>query len=373
MTESIFEGSGIGIPADDETAKLLGEIDVFKIFLKSIETINEMVMVTDAPDKIGDEKIIYVNSAFEKVTQYSREEIVGKSPSVLQGPDTDREVIDELVEKLSRGEHFEGETFNYRKDGSTYRVRWSIDPIRNEEGEITHFVSVQRDVTEEWNQRKQLEEVINERETLVKETHHRIKNNLATITGLLELQAMKSDSEEVRKVLSDSMNRVKSIASLHEKLYETEGLSSIQLDLYIKDLVDQLASSLNNLGRTSEIDFELDLEAVTLGTRQAVPLGLIVNELITNAHKHAFDDDEENGMISVSCKTEDEKIHLQVSDNGKGLPDDIEKLSADSLGLNLIETLCAQLDADHEFISDNGTRFTMTFGKTDLHEKLNQD
>ena len=331
------------------------------ILLKAIETTNEMVIVTDAPDNIGNEEIVFVNNAFEKVTQYSKEEVMGKTPTFLQGPETDRQVINDLVEKLSEGKRFEGETFNYKKDGTKYRVSWSIDPIRNDTGEITHFVAVQRDVTQEWEQRRQLQEVIKERETLVKETHHRIKNNLATITGLLELQIMKSDSEEVKQVLSESMTRVKSIASIHEKLYETEGLASITLDVYINDLIEQLHDSLEGLEASTDIKFTMDLEPISLKTRQAVPLGLIINELITNAHKHAFD--ENGGTVTVSCTIEDEQITLKVSDDGKGLPENLEVQKTDSLGLKLIETLSHQLEADYSLRSDGGTHFRMTFCK----------
>lgn len=332
---------------------------ISKILLKAIETTGEMVIVTDAPDVIGEEKILFVNKAFEEVTQYSREEAYGKTPSFLQGPKTDYDVIEKLRKKLSNGNRFEGETFNYKKDGSVYRVRWSIDPIYNDKGEITHFVSVQRDVTKEWERQQQMQEILKQRENLIKETHHRIKNNLATITGLLELQIMKSESDEVRNVLSESMNRVSSIASIHEKLYETEGLASITLDVYIKDLVEQISSSLENIGGSSNISFELDLSPISLSMRQAVPLGLILNELITNANKHAFDED--GGIISISCQAEEGKIYLEVKDNGKGLPEDLDIRNTNSLGLKLIETLSHQLDGEYTLSSENGTEFHIHF------------
>jgi PAS domain S-box-containing protein len=343
---------------------------VSQILLKAIETTGEMVIVTDAPDVIGEEKIIFVNTAFEKVTQYSREEVYGKAPTFLQGPKTDRKVIKDLKDKLTSGKRFEGETFNYKKDGSLYRVRWSIDPIYDDKGNITHFVSVQRNVTDEWERRQKMKEIINQRETLVRETHHRIKNNLATITGMLELQIMKSNSDEARNVLSESMNRVNSIASIHEKLYETEGLSSITLDTYIKDLVEQISDSLENIDGSSDISFALDLNPISLSIRQAVPLGLILNELITNAHKHAFDK-KDGGTISISCQAERDKIYLEVKDNGKGLPEDLEIQNTNSLGLKLIDTLSQQLDGKYNLSSKNGTEFRMHFTKehTDQEEK----
>ncbi|MDZ7683256.1 MAG: histidine kinase dimerization/phosphoacceptor domain -containing protein [Fodinibius sp.] len=335
-------------------------MNISEILLSAIQTTNEMIIITDAPETIGEEKIVFVNKAFEKVTQYSKEEVLGKTPTFLQGPNTNYEVIDDFI-STSNGQHFEGETFNYKKDGSRYRLRWSIDPIKNEDGEITHFVAVQRNITEEWKQRQKLQDVINEREVLVKETHHRIKNNLATITGLLELQIMKSDSDEVRDALSESMNRIQSIGSIHEKLYETEGLASITIDTYIKELTEQFGSSVTALDDSTTINFELDLQPVSLKTRQAVPLGLIINELITNAYKHAFD--EGNGTVTISCAENDEQVSLKISDNGKGLPEDLDIQQINSLGLKLIETLAKQLEADFSLSSDNGTHFEMNFSR----------
>ncbi len=348
---------------DELQENILDERDsndkISDILLKAIETTSEMVVITDAPDKIGNEQVVFVNEAFERITQYSRDEVMGKSLSLLQGPKTDPEVIEELVQKLSDNKRFEGETFNYKKDGTPYRVHWSIDPIYNEEGDITHFVSVQRDLTNDWEREQKMKKMIEEREALIKETHHRIKNNLATITGLLELQIMKSNSQEVTNVLSESMNRVQSIASIHEKLYQTEGLASINLENYINDLVEQLGESMENLGGNSNISFNLNLASISLNTRQAVPLGLILNELITNANKHAFDED--GGTIAISCYEQENEIHVTVNDDGKGLPDDLDMQNTKSLGLKLVETLCNQLDAEYTLRSDNGVHFEMKF------------
>ncbi|TYP92201.1 PAS domain S-box-containing protein [Fodinibius salinus] len=332
-----------------------------EILLEAIENTKEMILVTTIPENIGDEEIIFVNKAFEEVTQYSEDEVLGKSPSLLQGPKTEQEVIDDLVATLEKGEHWEGETFNYKKDGTPFRVSWSIDKIKNDQGIPTHYVSVQRNITEEYERRQRLEEIVEDREMLIKETHHRIKNNLATISGLLELQVLKSDSEEVKSVLGESMNRVKSIASIHEKLYETKGLASITLDDYLEDLIRQVDSSIENIDGLSEIDFEIDIKPISIRTRQAVPLGLIINELVTNAHKHAFDED--GGTISIRCTEENNTISLEVKDNGRGLPEGLDVESSQSLGLKLINSLANQLEAEYSFSSDNGTQFTMTFEK----------
>ena len=353
----------------DHLHKIGEDHPVQKILLKAIETTGEMVVVTDAPEVIGEEKIIFTNKAFEEVTQYSKEEVYGKNLTFLQGPKTDRKVIERLKKNLKNGNRFEGETFNYKKDGSLYRVRWSIDPIYDDNEKITHYISVQRDVTEEWKNHQKMQALIEQRETLVKETHHRIKNNLATITGMLELQIMESNSDELRNVLSESMNRVSSIASIHEKLYETKGLARITLDVYIKDLVEQVNKSLGNIEGSSNISFDLNLQPVSLNTRQAVPLGLILNELITNAHQHAFG--KEGGIISISCREKENNVHLEVKDNGKGLPKDFNIQDTTSLGLKLIDTLSQQLEAEYDLSSENGTIFSISFVKENSeYEKL---
>lgn len=332
---------------------------LIKVLLKAVDTTNEIIIITDAPENIGNEEILFVNNAFEECTQYSKKEAIGRTPSFLQGPATNDEVIGELVDTLENGESFEGETFNYRKDGSKYRVRWSIQPIRNKEDDITHFVSVQRDVTEEWKKRKKLTKMVEERETLLKETHHRIKNNLATITGLLELQILESESERVQEILSESMNRVQSIASIHEKLYQSTGFTSININSYLKDLIEHMKESSSKLGLLSGVDIIYDLGDITIATKQAISLGLIINELVTNANKHAFEDEE--GTITITCEKKDDQIHLHFKDNGKGFPQNIKIKELKSLGMKLIENLCDQLNADYHFYNNDGANFEMYF------------
>ena len=366
-TENLFGKFGKEWLAEQSKVLYSGDSRISQLLMKAIQSSQEMVIITDAPETIGEEKILFVNQAFEENTQYSREEVLGKSPSFLQGPDTDYEVIAKLVEQLQQGNRFEGETFNNRKDGSRYRVRWSIDPVRDKNGDITHFISVQRNVTKEYKRKKKLENLLEEREMLIRETHHRVKNNLSTVVGLLELQIMKSDSEKIKEVLTESMTRVQSIAAIHEKLYANEELSTLAIDKYLKELLDYVEQSMAESVESKEIELQQELESIPIKPRQAVPLGLIVNELVTNAYKHAFKGEilEEQGTIRVSCRLVGGDIQLNVEDNGKGLPDDMSLESTDSLGLSLIETISSQLDAQYRFTGENGTRFEMSFPRED--------
>ncbi len=337
----------------------LGKGQMLELLYTAIDSAHEMVVITDARNRIGDEKIIYVNNSMERVTGYTKEELIGENPKIFQGPDTDKETIQRLRKKLSQGKHFEGETFNYRKDGSMYRVRWSIDPIRDEQGEITHFVSVQQDVTDQWRQKKKLEDMVKERELLLKEIHHRVKNNLAVIAGLLQLQSDKTNSEETRHILSESINRIQSIATLHEKLYKTDDFNNIFLPDYFKDLLEQLINSMEQ--NEMNIATNTDIAKITIPVSKAVPLSLIFNELVTNSIKHGFEEQDE-GTIRISVDQTNDIVTMRVSDNGIGFPDDLEIEKLQSLGLRLIDTLCKQLQGEYEFENRNpGTGFILRF------------
>ncbi|MDX1637100.1 MAG: histidine kinase dimerization/phosphoacceptor domain -containing protein [Balneolaceae bacterium] len=343
-------------------SRLLKQISskhMLKLLFSAVESAHDMIMITDAPDEIGQEKIIYVNRGMTEITGYSREELLGSSPKMLRGPDTEQDTIDRLRTQLAEGQSFEGETFNYRKDGSRYRVRWSIDPVYNDRDEITHFIAVQQDITAQWEQRRRLEQMLEERDSLLSEIHHRVKNNLAVISGLLELQSAKTKSPETRAILEESINRIQSIATLHEKLYETGDFSDIALPRYISGLLDHLMKTMD--GSSGNITLEQEIVDAIISVEQAVPLALILNELVTNALKHAFDEGEK-GRIRVQIENDDGFLILNVSDNGSGMPDELEIEELNSLGLRLIDTLSKQLGGEYHFEErDTGTFFTLRF------------
>jgi len=175
----------------------------------------------------------------------------------------------------------------------------------------------------------------------------------------LELQAYNTDSQDATDVLKASQMRVNSIALIHEKLYQNENLSEISFDTYLQQLTDVIVSSMNSEATDVSIDINADPIEFTIG--QAIPCGLILNELITNAHKHAFDD-QEKGEINIQITNEDGIIELVVQDNGTGISEDISLDNPQSLGLKLIRTLSNQLEGKSEFSrNDLGTKFTLQF------------
>jgi len=219
-------------------------------------------------------------------------------------------------------------------------------------------IAIARDITERKKAEQKIKESLKEKEILLAEIHHRVKNNLAVITGLLELQVQNTDNDEAKTVLRDSQLRINSMALIHEKLYESDNLSLIQFGKYIGELIDVIADSHITKEKPIEIDIESDPIEFTI--TQAIPCGLLMNEIVTNALKHAFEG-RNSGKISISLKKEGDVIQLVISDNGIGLPDNFEEMKVKSLGMTLIYTLASQLNADMNIESGEGTVYRLTF------------
>lgn len=204
-----------------------------------------------------------------------------------------------------------------------------------------------------------LTKALDEKDVLIKEVHHRVKNNLSIIYGLLELQMEYLTDDRMKDVFRDSQLRVHSIAMVHEKLYQSDNLSRIDAKKYIQDLVNVISESM--IEADKKIDVDVDVDDIHLTIDQGIPCGLILNELISNAIKHAFTE-AASGIVKISLKNDGEKTILSVSDNGKGLPVDYKIGSTESLGHVLIEALTRQLKSSVEIFSNPGdTRFEIRF------------
>lgn len=206
---------------------------------------------------------------------------------------------------------------------------------------------------------QELSTALEEKEILMQEIHHRVKNNLAKISGLLDLQISTADHPAVEKSLSNSKSRINSMALIHDKLYQTQRYSIVRLDNYLKDLVTAIHRTYTD--DENEVKLRFDLEPVELSVDKTVVCGLLVNELVVNAYKYAFEDSE-NGNLSVLLKNEEEKILLSIADNGPGLPSDFENIKSEGLGTMLVQNFADQLDAEMQINSDDsGTEFIFSF------------
>jgi two-component sensor histidine kinase len=214
------------------------------------------------------------------------------------------------------------------------------------------------DITDRIEAENQIKQSLKEKEVLLSEIHHRVKNNLAVITGLLELQGYNTDSEEAKKVLKDSQLRINSMALIHEKLYQSENLSEIQFDVYIEELLQVISKS--HVSKEKPIHVEIDAEPVPLTITQAIPCGLLLNEIVTNSLKHAFTGKSE-GVIRITFNKTGDKLKLSIGDNGVGLPENYKEIKSKSLGMTLINTLAKQLEAEMFIDTREGTRYDLIF------------
>lgn len=206
----------------------------------------------------------------------------------------------------------------------------------------------------------QLSQSLKEKEALLQEVHHRVKNNLAVVSGFLQMQRLGTDSDIVEEALAKSETRIKSIALIHEKLYQADSLSNIDF----KEYLDNLRSSVSaTIKWSKEVNIQINSDPITLNVNQAVPCAIILNELITNALMHAFRENSKEKKIQVELKEREGVVLVKVEDNGKGISEKFDLEEQPSMGFSIVETLIKQLQASYTINGQNGTEVTFSFEK----------
>ncbi len=262
-------------------------------------------------------------------------------------------------EKVKQGK-FRTYEFEIKLPSGSKWIEVFMNPIFDTDGNVIEISLMGHDITLKKNIEHDTMESLKEKEILLKEIHHRVKNNLQVISSILNLQSSFVTDPNTLNVLLESRNRIRSMAIIHENLYQTKNFSSIDFAGYIKNLVINIESLFHS--NDKKIDIIFDLDSTNLSLDQAVPSGLILNELITNVFKYAFINNNDNQLF-ISLKNTNDIIQFTVKDNGIGLPIDMNIDELDSLGLQLVVTLCDQLDATLSYKVDNGTEFLITFKK----------
>lgn len=207
-------------------------------------------------------------------------------------------------------------------------------------------------------QRKVAESLI-EKELLLKEIHHRVKNNLQIVYGLMYKQARISEDHTFKSLMEDAQGRIKSMAMVHQKLYQNNNFSKVDMKGYISELVKDIDTSFST--KNADVDIRIEMPKIRFHMDIAIPLGLILNELITNIYKHAFRDGKGNVLVAIE-KIED-RHQIKVKDNGMGLPEDLDIKKSTSLGMNLVTGLCHQIRASLDYKNNNGSEFTILLSK----------
>ena len=310
----------------------------------------------------GNGRIELINSQTEKMFDRSRHDLLGQPIEVLL-PEQLRDIhlnhrqgyLDEPHTRLMGPDL---ELFGRRKDGSQFPIDVGLSTITM--GETVLIMSFISDITE----RKQTEELIKaslrEKEVLLREIHHRVKNNLQTISSLLSLQAKDTRNEQTLEILRESQNRVKSMALVHEKLHHSQNLARIDGVEYIYSLITYLVRSYGI--NPADVGPKLDEGEIFLEIDDAITCGLIVNELVSNALKYAFPTRTESDRVSVKFQSESgNQLTLIVADNGIGFPEDLDFRHTESLGLQLVNDLTKQLKGHIELYNHEGAKFKITF------------
>ncbi len=213
------------------------------------------------------------------------------------------------------------------------------------------------------SQKIELQKIAGEKDSLLKEIHHRVKNNLQVISGLLSLQNTEHQSDELKAILKEGQNRVKSMALIHQMLYQNQNLSTIPFQDYLEELSKLIEKSFG--AASKKIEVSVNAQNITFDVDTAIPLGLIINELLSNSIKYAFENDDRGGQIDISLnRLENDHYNLTIKDNGKGMSDSFNFETAKSLGLRLVKMLCTQIRAELKIESINGTQIEIKFKDT---------
>ncbi len=300
-----------------------------------------------------------VNQSFENIFGYSSEEIIGKKLDEVISPIDSYDNANSLTDLTFKGQSFQVESVRVHKNGKEIPVLIGGTPVEID-NQIIAIFGIYVDISDRKKAEEKLKVSLKEKNVLLQEVHHRVKNNLAIISGLLEMQASSNNQAEVTEAFKDAQARIKSMALVHEQLYQVELFSSLQFDNYLHKLSSKIHKTF--YPRDKEIELNINCESVELTLNQAIPCGLLLNELLTNAYKHAFKG-REKGEITLSLKFNQylNQVNIEVKDNGIGLPENYEDKIFRSLGFTLIKTLVKQLKADFNIKSGNGTSFEVIF------------
>jgi PAS domain S-box-containing protein len=314
------------------------------------------------------QNIILFNQGAEKIFCYSAEEIIGKNLGMLL-PESIRSDHSEHInnfgksEIVSKGMKERSEITGLRKNGDIFPAEANISQVEIDGRQI--FTAILRDVSEQKLIENKLRESLKEKEILLQEVNHRVKNNLQVILSLFALQGESTDDPERIAMLSEIRLRIQSMAMIHEKIYKSERLGQINFHQYVKDLTTEIFHTYST--SSGSVRLNLEVAPVSLEINRAVPFALILNELTSNALKYAFTA-KEKGNLSISLKLEKDKLLLlTVCDDGIGIPKKIQFSNTKTLGLRLVRVLTRQLNGKAELKENpyckksRGTMFVFRF------------
>lgn len=325
-----------------------------EVFNRSFNGIIIFAPVKDTNGEIIDFIYRFMNDTSLKIIGGKKEDYLGKRYLEIF-PKAFQLGIFDLYKKVAETGTSMEDDFYYEDENLHEWFRNSVFRSYDSDNIIVYF----RIITEKKNLEIGLKKSLDEKEFLLKEIHHRVKNSLQIISSILSIQGMSYENPEINKIIVETQSRINAIALIHEKLYQRgESFQKINLESYVKDLVDIVFHTINI--NKDRIKINCRIQSIEVLTYEGIQLGMILNELITNSIKYAFPDGR-HGEINIYIYESGEKITIIVEDNGIGLPEHINIGSSDSLGMLLLDAFAKQLNASVKIERNKGTRFIITF------------
>jgi len=309
-----------------------------------------------------EQQIVLFNQGAERIFGYTAQEVYGRALDMLlpeRFVQIHRQHIMNFAESpiSARRMGERREIFGRRKDGTEFPAEASISKVEVDGRWL--FTVILRDITERKLTEEKIRSSLREKEILLKEIHHRVKNNLQVVSSLMGLQARAAPDEQTRKIFQESQNRIQSMALLHERLYQSKNLSDIDCAEYVRQLAAFLFRAYGV--SSNRVRLSIDVDAIQMNMDEAVPVGLILNELLSNCLKHAFPEGREGEIVVALQEGPERKTRMLVRDNGVGLKDEVNLWATKTLGWRLIRTLADQLKASVAVRTENGTEIELIF------------
>ncbi|MGA2914542.1 MAG: histidine kinase dimerization/phosphoacceptor domain -containing protein [Sedimentisphaerales bacterium] len=361
-------------PFDDRQLKTVIEMALCKVemhnklkeseewLFTTLRSIGDGVIATDKNGYIK-----FVNSVARKLTGCGEADVVGKPLNYIFTA-VNEHTLEEIkcpVDKVIQGDvvvELSNHTILLCKDGRRIPINHSAAPIRDDNNNIIGVVLILRDIIDRKNAEGKLEESLGQKEMLLRELHHRVKNNMQVISSLLRLQTATLGDKKAVEIFKECQNRIKAMSLIHEKFYHSPDLSNIDFDTYVKDLIKTLTQSYGI--SQDKITLDVNIENVSLEINTAISCGMIINELISNSLKYAFPQ-AAKGNIGISIlPAGGNQVEMIISDNGMGIPAELDFQKTDTLGLQLVNAFVKdQLAGEIELDRSMGTKFKIKFSK----------
>jgi len=324
-----------------------------------LQNVSNAIISTDL-----DSKIRTWNRAAEAMYGWEAYEVLGKHLDKVTKSKYSCDQVEILKQIVEKG-YWKGEVMQKTKDRTSLTVYSSVCAIKDHSGKPAGMVTVNHDITRRKKTEDQIRASLAEKEVLLKEIHHRVKNNLQIICSLLSLQSKYIDDKRYLQFFKETQNRINSMALMHENLYQSKDLANVYLNDYVNDLLKHLSHSHSII--PGNIVLNTSVENISIDIDTAVPFGLIINELVSNSLKHAFPANIENPRtgrkdeIKIDLQSVEDQIILTVSDNGVGFPENLDFRNTESLGLQLVNILTEQLGGTITLGRRGGTTFKIRF------------